>query len=43
VAVSEELLAVIGMTSDEPITDAQRKRAAELWRNTTAVLKELAK
>lgn len=41
VAVSEELLAVIGMTSDEPITDAQRKRAAELWRQTAAILKEL--
>jgi hypothetical protein len=43
VAVGEELLAAIGMTSDEPITDAQRKRAADLWRNTAAILKELAK
>jgi hypothetical protein len=43
VAVSEELLAVIGKSSDEPITDLQRKRAAELWRSTAAILKELAK
>jgi hypothetical protein len=42
-AVAEQLLAVLGMTSDEPITDARRKRAAELFLRLAVLIEELLK
>lgn len=42
-AAAEELLAALGMTSDEPITDRQRKRAGELFARLADVLEALNK
>lgn len=42
-AAAEEILATLGMTSDEALTDAQRKRAAELFLRLASTLEELAK
>lgn len=42
-AAAEELLAALGMTSDEPLTDRQRKRAGELFARLADVLEALNK
>lgn len=42
-AAAEELLAALGMTSDEPLTDRQRKRAGELFTRLADVLEALNK
>jgi hypothetical protein len=42
-AVAEELLVVFGMSSEEPLTPVQRKKAADLFVRLGAILEELAK
>lgn len=42
-AVAAELLAVLGMTSEEPLSDAQRARAAALFTRLASHLEELTK
>jgi hypothetical protein len=41
--VAEELLAVLGMSSEETLTAAQRKKAAELFTRLAALLEEVVK
>jgi hypothetical protein len=41
--VAEELLAALGMSSEEPLTDGQRRRAAELFGRLAELLSELGK
>lgn len=41
--VAEELLAVLGMSSEEPLTEAQRARAAALFGRLAGALEELSK
>ncbi|MBM3983769.1 MAG: hypothetical protein FJ304_26575 [Planctomycetes bacterium] len=42
-AVAAELLAVLGMSSEEPLTEARRGRAAALFARLAALLEELSK
>jgi hypothetical protein len=42
-AVAQELLTVLGMSSEEPLTAAQRRKAADLFARLAAVLEELSK
>src|SRR5262249_35484315 len=42
-SAAEELLAALGMTSDEPLTDAQRQRAAQTFLKLAGTLEELVK
>lgn len=41
--VAEELAATLGKVNDDPLTDAERKRAAELFTKAVVILEELAK
>jgi hypothetical protein len=40
---AEELFGALGMTSDDPLTEAQRKRTAELFTRLAATLEDLVK
>lgn len=42
-AVAEELLSVLGMSSEETLTATQRKKAADLFVRLAVILEELAK
>jgi hypothetical protein len=42
-AASEELLAALGKSSDDPLTSAQRTKAAETFTKLAGALEEIAK
>jgi hypothetical protein len=42
-AVAEELLLTLGMVNADPLTDAKRAKAAELFLRLASTLEELAK